>query len=133
MQEHNQGFGKVDRKACVGSIRRVEIPMTTFDKREAAFEGRFAQDEKLRFKALARRDRKLGQWAAGLLGKTGSDAEAYVTEVVASDFEKQREDDVFARIRTDLDAAGVKQSDHQIRRTMEELLAVSLEELRAEG
>ena len=42
--------------------------MTTFDKREDAFEKKFAHDAELRFKAEARRNRLLGTWAADLLG-----------------------------------------------------------------
>ena len=60
---------------------------TTFDKREEGFERQFVHDEELRFKAVARRNRLLGLWAAGLLGKSGTDAEAYAKEVVLADFE----------------------------------------------
>jgi hypothetical protein len=101
--------------------------MTTFDKRKDAFEEKFAHDAELRFKAEARRNKLLGLWAAGLLGKTGTDAEAYAKEVVAADFEQAGEEDVFRKIRGDFDAAGVAQSDHQIRRTMDELMAKAIE------
>ena len=107
--------------------------MTTFDQREGAFENQFVHDEELRFKAIARRDRKLGLWAAALLGKTGADAEAYSEAIVIADFEKAGHEDVFAKIRADFDAAGVAQSDHQIRRTMEEMLIESMSELHAAG
>ena len=107
--------------------------MTTFDKREDAFENRFAHDEELKFKAVARRNRQIGLWAAGLLGKSGDAAEAYAEEVVASDFEEAGDEDVFRKLRTDFDAAGVAQSDHQIRRTMADLLATAIEQLRTQG
>lgn len=96
--------------------------MTTFDKRKDAFESKFARDEELRFKANARRNKLLGLWAAGLLGKSGDDAETYAKSVVAADFEEAGEEDVFRKVRADFDAAGVQQSDHQIRRTMDELM-----------
>jgi len=105
--------------------------MTTFDQRKDAFESKFAHDEELRFKATARRNRKLGIWAAGLLGKSGADADAYATEVVAADFEEAGDDDVFRKIRADFDAAGVAQSDHQIRRTMDELMTTAAEQVAA--
>lgn len=107
--------------------------MTTFDKREDAFEKRFAHDAELRFKAEARRNKQLGLWAAALLGKTGADAEAYAKEVVAADFEEAGEEDVFRKIRADFDAAGVAQSDHQIRRTMDELMQKAIDRIRNEA
>jgi hypothetical protein len=107
--------------------------MTTFDQRREAFENRFAHDEALRFKAFARRNRQLGIWAAGLLGKSGADAEAYASEVVASELQEAGDEDVFRKIRADFDAAHVAQSDHQIRRTMEELLARAVEQVKLEG
>ena len=54
--------------------------MTTFDDREKAFEAKYEHDEQLKFKVTARRNKLLGLWAAGLLGKTGADAEAYAKE-----------------------------------------------------
>ncbi|BBF91881.1 DUF1476 domain-containing protein [Blastochloris tepida] len=107
--------------------------MTIFDKREDLFEKQFAQNEELRFKATARRNRLLGLWAAEKLGKTGEDADVYAREVVMSDFEEAGDEDVFRKVRKDFDDAGVQQSDHQIRRTMEELLAQAMHELKVGG
>ena len=107
--------------------------MSTFDKREDSFEKKFAHDEELRFKANARRDKLLGLWAAEKLGKTGADAEAYAQQVVAADLKEPGDADVFGKIRKDFDAAGVAQSDHQIRRTMEELLAKAVADIKTSG
>jgi hypothetical protein len=104
--------------------------MTTFDKREEGFEKRFAHDEELRFKATARRNRMLGQWAAEKLGLTGADADAYAREVVLSAVEGPG---VLAKLRKDFDAKGVVQSDHQINRHMDEMLAKAIEQLKAAG
>lgn|ERR1700694_1757506 len=104
--------------------------MTTFDKREEAFERKFAHDEELKFRAAARRNRLLGQWAAGLLGKSGADVDAYVKEVIAADMEQAGEEDVFRKIRKDFDAAGVNQSDHQIRRNMAEMMQTAINQIR---
>jgi len=103
--------------------------MTNMNDRRDAFESKFAHDEELKFKATARRNKLLGLWAAEKLGKTGDAADAYAREVIASDFEEAGDNDVFRKIRKDFDAAGVAQSDHQIRRTMDELLVVAAEQL----
>jgi hypothetical protein len=100
------------------------------DDRKEAFEKKFAHDEELKFKATARRNKLLGLWAAEKLGKSGDDAEAYAKEVVMSDFEEAGDEDVFRKVRADFDAASVDQSDHQIRRTMEELMAQAVEAIR---
>jgi hypothetical protein len=105
--------------------------MTTFDKREEGFEKKFAHDEELRFKANARRNKTLGLWAAAKLGMTGADAEAYAKSVVMADFEEAGDDDVFKKVRKDFDAKGVAESDHQIRRTMEELMAKAVADIKA--
>ena len=107
--------------------------MTTFDKREEGFEKQFAHDEELKFKAVARRNRMLGLWAAQRLGLSGAQAEAYAKEVVMADFEEPGDHDVFRKIRKDFDAKGIAQSDHQIRRTMDELMAKAVAEIKASG
>lgn len=106
--------------------------MTTFDRREQALEAMFIHDEEMRFCALARRNRLLGLWAAEKLGKSGEAADAYAKSVVMSDFEEEGDHDVFRKVRKDFDAAGVTQSEHQIRRVMDELLATAVEQLSAE-
>lgn len=105
--------------------------MVSLKDREEGFEKKFAMDEELRFRAIARRNRLLGLWAAEKLGKGGEEAEAYAKEVVRADIEEAGEEDVFRKIRADFDAAGVAQSDHQIRRTMEELLATAIAQVRS--
>jgi len=107
--------------------------MTTFDKREDAFEKKFAHDAELRFKAEARRNRLVGTWAAGLLGKRGADADAYVRSVIEADFEQPGEEDVFRKLRRDFDAAKVAVSDHQIRRTMDEMMQRAIGEIRSDS
>ena len=94
--------------------------MTTFDDRANAFENKFAHDADMQFKAEARRNKLLGLWAAGLMGKTGDEAGAYATEVVKSDFEEAGDDDVLRKVSADL---GDKASDDDIRAKMTELLA----------
>ncbi len=105
--------------------------MTTFEDRKDQFEKKFAHDAELRFKAEARRNKLLGLWAAGLMGKTGADADAYAKEVIKADLEEAGDEDVFRKIRGDFDAAGVDQSDHQIRRQMTDLLAEAVRQIEA--
>ncbi|MCT8972842.1 DUF1476 domain-containing protein [Microbaculum marinisediminis] len=107
--------------------------MSEFERRKKGFEEKFAHDEEMRFKAEARRNKLLGLWAAEKLGKTGDAAEAYAKEVVVADFEEAGDEDVFRKVRGDFDAAGVEQSDHQIRRTMDELLVTAMDQLQNEG
>lgn len=107
--------------------------MTTFDDRKDAFEKKFAHDQELRFKAEARRNKLLGLWAAEKLGKSGAAAEDYAKSVVFADFEEQGDEDVFRKIRADFDAAGVAQSDHQIRRSMDEFAAQAIAEVQKKG
>ena len=107
--------------------------MSGIKDREKAFESKFAHDEALRFKAEARRNKLLGMWAAEKLGKTGEDVEGYAKEVIRADFEEPGDEDVFRKIRGDFDDANVDQSDHQIRRTMEELMATAMEQVASEG
>ena len=97
--------------------------MTTFDKREEGFEKQFAHDEELRFKAMARRNKMLGLWAAGILGKSGADAEAYAKEVVLADFEEAGDNDVLRKVAKDLQPKGI--TEQQIRAQMTELLDAS--------
>jgi len=105
--------------------------MTTFDQRQEGFEKKFAHDEELRFKATARRNKLLGLWAAEKLGLSGTAADDYAKTVVKADFEEAGDEDVFRKIRADFDAKKVEQSDHQIRRTMDELLATAVEQVQA--
>ena len=103
--------------------------MTSFDKREEGFEQQFAHDEAMRFKATARRNRLLGLWAAEKLGLAGADAEAYAKDLVLEEF-AEGDHDVFQKVRRDFDAQGVVQSDHQIRRTMDELMAQAIKHVK---
>ena len=57
--------------------------------------------------------------------KPGRNADAYAKEVVQADFEQAGDNDVFRKVRTDFDAAGVDLSDSQIRSMMDELLAAA--------
>ena len=95
--------------------------MTTFNEREKAFEKKFEHDQDLKFKVNARKNKLLGLWAAGLIGKSGADAEAYAKDVVMADLEKPGDSDVIAKVVTDLAAAGKPMEDHTVRKQAERL------------
>ena len=94
------------------------------------FEQKFAMDEESKFKAMARRNKLLGLWAAEKLGKTGADADAYAQEVVRADFEEAGDNDVLRKVRADFDAAGVVEPDGQIRAMMEQLMMTAVEQIK---
>src|SRR3712207_3723225 len=105
--------------------------MATFDKRKDAYESKFARDEELRFKATARRNKLLGLWAAERLGKAGDEADAYAREVIRSDMQEAGDNDVLRKVKGDFEAAGIAQSDDQIRRAMDELMAEAVAQIEA--
>jgi hypothetical protein len=105
--------------------------MTSFDKREEAFERQFAHDEELKFKAEARRNRMLGLWAAEQLGKAGADADAYAKEVVVADFQEAGDQDVLHKVLGDLTAKGIAVTESDIRAKMLELLATAVAQVKA--
>lgn len=104
--------------------------MTTFDERENAFEAKFAHDEEMKFKAVARRNKLVGLWAAGLLGKSDDDAEEYAMTVVKSDFEEAGHEDVIRKLTADLGAAT---DDATIRAKMDELMPVAKQQIMSEA
>ncbi len=94
--------------------------MSSMKDRENAFENKFAHDAEMQFKAEARRNKLLGLWAAGLLGKTGDDADAYAKEVIKADFEEAGDEDVYRKVAGDL---GDKADEATIRTQMAALMA----------
>jgi hypothetical protein len=105
--------------------------MSQFDERKSAEESKYVRDEELDFKVTARRNKLLGAWAAGLMGLEGDAADDYAKSIVMADFEEAGDDDVFRKIKGDLDAKGVDVSEHQIRREMETLLETARAQLTA--
>lgn len=103
--------------------------MDNFKEREKGFENKFAHDEAMQFRAVARRNKLVGLWAAGLLGKTGEDAAAYAMEIVKVDFEEAGHEDVYRRLAGDL---GALADETAIRVQMDEMLAVAKAQLMTE-
>lgn len=124
-----QGVARYVAVDLVSGQTLKEKKMSGFDKRREGYESKFAHDEDLKFKATARRNKLLGLWAAEKMGLVGEAADAYAKEVVKADFEEAGDEDVFRKVRGDLDAKKVAVSDHQIRREMEDLMATAVEQI----
>jgi len=92
--------------------------MTQFNDRERAFESKFAHDEDMKFRIIARRNRLLGEWAARLMGLSEAESESYAKDVVRADFEEAGDDDVIRKVLGDLTAAGVETDDAKIREAL---------------
>ncbi len=107
--------------------------MDELKNRGKSQESRFALEQELRFKAEARRNKLLGLWAADLMGMSESEAKDYAAEVIRSDFEEPGDEDVFRKIRGDFDARNIDKSDHQIRRTMDELMSTAIKQIKNEA
>lgn len=107
--------------------------MTSFDERERSFEKKFALDQELKFKAEARRNRLLGQWVAGQLGLSGTAADEYVTAVRKADLAEKGDDDVFRKVKKDLEEKGVQITDAELRKRMSDCLAAALAGIEAEA
>jgi hypothetical protein len=106
--------------------------MTTFDDRKNAYESKFAHDEALRFRSVARRNKLLGIWAAEKLGKSGPDADAYAREVIRADFAEAGDEDVARKILADFEVTGVPVDAATIRQKMDELLIVAAQQIESE-
>ena len=107
--------------------------MTTFDDRERAFEAKFAQDEEMKFRLLARRNRLLGEWAASLMKLSPAETESYAKDVVRADFEEAGDEDVIRKVLGDLTAAGIDTDDARIREQLGFKTAEAKRQLMAQG
>lgn len=103
--------------------------MSGFEEREKGMEAKFAYEQELQFKATARRNHRLGLWAAGLMGMEGDEAEAFAKKVIQSDFEEPGDEDVLRMVEASLKEHGVETSAQQVRTEMDRLMAVVMEEL----
>ena len=92
--------------------------MTQFDDRERAFEAKFARDEEMQFRVIARRNRLLGEWAARMMDLSEAETDSYAKDVVRSDFEEAGDEDVIRKLLGDLTAAGVEIDEERIREAL---------------
>jgi hypothetical protein len=106
--------------------------MTTFDDRERTEETRFKHDQELLFKARNRGNRMFGLWVANQIGLSGDAADSYAKDVVVADFESPRDDEIFSKVRKDLDAKSIEISDHLLEKHLHEFRAVALQQIKTE-
>jgi hypothetical protein len=105
--------------------------MTTFNEREKSFEKKFAHDADLKFKAESRRNKALAEWAGAKLGYSGAELDDYIKAVRKADLEEKGDDDVYRRVKGDLDAKGLSVSEEEIRKVMIEALAKAVQDIEA--
>ena len=108
-----------------------EKVMTMFDDREKAAEAKWAHDEELRFKIVARRNKLVGLWAAGEMGLPAAESEAYTKNLIEMDITEPGIDDLFKRVKADLAGHKISLSDHTIRRKIDELQNLAGDQLKA--
>jgi hypothetical protein len=107
--------------------------MTTFDERQKGFEKKFAMDQDLKFRAESRRNKMVAEWAGAKLGITGAALDDYIKAVRKADLEEKGDDDVFRKIRGDLDAKGVAVTDNEIREAMFKFLETAVAQIQGES
>lgn len=107
--------------------------MTTFDEREKSFEKKFAMDQDLKFRAESRRNKMVAEWAAAKLGLSGPAVEDYIKAVRKADLEEKGDDDVFRKVRKDLDAKSIAVSDNEIRDVMFKFLETAVAQIQSEA
>jgi len=104
--------------------------MADFTSRRETFESKFAHDEALRFKTIARRNKLFGLWVARQLGKSEADVEAYANTVVVADFDEPGDDDVIRKVAVDLDKAGVPAHEGELRRILDGFIDRAIHEVK---
>ena len=107
--------------------------MTSFNDREKSFEKKFAMDQELKFRAEARRNKMLAQWAAEKLGLSGAAVDDYAKAVRKADLVEKGDEDVFRKVRKDLDDKGVRVSDGELRKAMADFLHAAVEQIEGEA
>jgi hypothetical protein len=123
--DHNRKYGLSVKQ--LGNQK--DQKMSGIDDLGKSHESKFAHDSELEFKAVARRNKLVGLWAADLMGLSGEAAQAYAKEVVIADLEEKGDEDVFRKLRQDLDGKSIEMSDHRIRREMDDLMTAAREQI----
>ena len=103
--------------------------MSSFDEREQSFERRYQNDQEFAFKVKSRRNKIAGHWAAGVLGKSGADADAYAASIVAAELGRGGEEHVIAKLVADLAPKGIDR--HRVTAELDKAMAQAKVELGA--
>jgi hypothetical protein len=106
--------------------------MTTFDDRERQEETRYKHQQELAFKARNRGNKLFGLWIAEQLGLSGEAAENYAKDVVVADFDLPGDEDIFTKVRSDLEAKSIEVSDHLLEKHLRDFREIALQQIRTE-
>jgi hypothetical protein len=101
--------------------------MTNFDDREKGFERKFINEQEVQFKINSKRNKLLANWASEILGFNEQQKKNYINEVIKADFEEAGDDDVFRKIKKDLEKKNIQ--DKEIRQKMSEFLDIARKEI----
>jgi len=104
--------------------------MNKFNEREKSFEKKFAKDQELQFKVAARSNKYLGEWISSKLGKTEEEKQNYIQEIIKADMEEAGSEDVFRKVKKDLETNSVIVEDSEIRDQMEKALSRAKEDFK---
>jgi len=104
--------------------------MNKFDEREKSFEKKFAKDQELQFKVAARSNKYLGEWISSKLGKTEEEKQNYIQEIIKADMEEAGSEDVFRKVKKDLEKNSIIIEDSEIRDQMEKALSRAQEDFK---
>ena len=104
-----------------------------FERRQDGYETKYKLEQEQQFRAAARRNKKLGRWAAEQMGLAEEDVDAYVMEVIKSDFEEAGDDDVFRKVKSDFAAKDIEVSDEVLRTKMDRFLEDASREIAEDG
>ena len=104
--------------------------MNKFDEREKSFEKKFAKDQELQFKVAARSNKYLGEWVSSKLGKTEEAKQNYIQEIIKADMEEAGSEDVFRKVKKDLEKNSIIIEDSEIRDQMEKALSRAQEDFK---
>ena len=104
--------------------------MNKFDERQKSFEKKFAKDQELQFKVAARSNKYLGEWISSKLGKTEEEKQNYIQEIIKADMEEAGSEDVFRKVKKDLETNSIIIKDSEIRDQMEKALSRAKEDFK---
>ena len=104
--------------------------MNKFNEREKSFEKKFAKDQELQFKVAARSNKYLGEWISSKLGKTEEEKQNYIQEIIKADMEEAGSEDVFRKVKKDLETNSITIEDSEIRDQMEKALSRAKEDFK---
>lgn len=107
--------------------------MSDFSDRRKGEEAKYAMDEETAFRIAARRNRLLGEWAAGLMDLTPEETEAYKKAVVQADFEEAGDEDVIRKLIGDLTQAECDIDEATVRAMLEEKTIEAKRQLMSES